>query len=148
MYSRKKGKSGSHLVIKKDNRTWIKYNSEETEKLVLKFAKATKKCSEIGLVLRDQYGIPNVKEICGKTIGQILKDNKAAPELPDDLLNLISREIQIIKHLELNKKDQPARRGLILTESKLKRLIKYYKRKGVLPKDWKYSKEQAKLIVG
>ena len=147
MHSRKKGKSGSNLVIKKP-RGWIKYNAEETVKLVLKFAKADKRASEIGLILRDQYGIPRVKEVTGKTISDIMKDAKVYPELPDDLFNLIKREIQIIKHLESNHKDQTGKRGLNLTESKIRRLVKYYKAKKVLPKDWKYNKEQAKLIIG
>ncbi|RLJ09834.1 MAG: 30S ribosomal protein S15, partial [Candidatus Aenigmatarchaeota archaeon] len=30
---------------------------------------------------------------------------------------------------------------------KIRRLVKYYKRKKVLPPDWKYDPERAKLIV-
>jgi small subunit ribosomal protein S15 len=148
MYSRKKGKSGSNLIVTDKVREWVKYNSEETIKLILKFAKAGKQCSEIGMILRDQYGIPSVKEVCKKTINKILKENKITPELPDALANLIKREVMILKHLEKNHKDQTAKRGLNLTESKIRRLAKYYKKTGVLPKDWKYNKEQAKLMIG
>ena len=53
----------------------------------------------------------------------------------------------LVKHLEKNKKDMVAKRGIQLTSSKIHRLAKYYKRKGILPQDWKYDREKAKLIV-
>ena len=62
--------------------------------------------------------------------------------------NLIKRQIQILAHLEKNHKDQTARRGLRLTESKIDRLIRYYKKTNKLSKDWKYDKTKAKLLVG
>ena len=71
MHSRKKGKSGSNLVTQNEKRDWVKYNAEETEKLVLKYAKAGNSSSEVGMILRDQHGIPNVKSICNKTILQM-----------------------------------------------------------------------------
>ena len=49
--------------------------SKEVESLVLKLAKSEKKSAQIGLMLRDTYGIPSVKAITGKRINQILKDN-------------------------------------------------------------------------
>src|SRR3989338_2145164 len=42
----------------------------------------------------------------------------------------------------------PDLRGLQLTESKIKRLVKYYKANGKLPQNWKYDREQAKLLIG
>jgi len=39
-----------------------------------------------------------------------------------------------------------SKRNLQLTESKIWRLTKYYQKKNRLPKDWKYSPEQAKLM--
>ena len=51
------------------------------------------------------------------------------------------------KHLEKNKKDYSSKRGLELTESKIRRLVKYYKKRKVLPEDWKYDPEKAKLLV-
>ena len=50
--------------------------------------------------------------------------------------------------MEKNKKDYVAKRGLQLTESKIKRLTKYYKRVGKLPENWKYDREKVKLLVG
>jgi len=76
-----------------------------------------------------------------------LDENKLTPKLPEDLLSLIKRELNILKHLETNKKDQPAKRGLILTESKINRLVKYYKRNKILDKSWVYNRDKAKLLV-
>jgi small subunit ribosomal protein S15 len=60
---------------------------------------------------------------------------------------LIKRAVMIRKHIEENHKDMTGKRGLQLTESKIKRLVKYYKRTGVLDKTWKYDPEKVKLIV-
>ena len=53
----------------------------------------------------------------------------------------------IKKHLEENKQDKTAKRGTQLTESKINRLIKYYKKTEVLPNDWKYDENRFKLIA-
>lgn len=147
MHSGKKGQSGSHKPIRKTKLTWIRYKKEEVEKLVIKLVKSGKNNSEIGIILRDSYGIPNVKEITNKKIGKILEENKLTPELPDDLVALIKNEIMIMKHVEQNKRDKVAKRGLQLTTSKINRLVKYYKGKGKLAKDWKYDRDKAKMLI-
>ena len=68
--------------------------------------------------------------------------------IKEDLISLIRREIDLAKHLETNKKDTSAQRGLILTESKIKRLVKYYKAHKMLPLTWEFSRENAKLLIG
>ncbi|MEM5866491.1 MAG: 30S ribosomal protein S15, partial [Candidatus Aenigmatarchaeota archaeon] len=103
--------------------------------------------AEIGMILRDQYGIPDVKAITGKSISEIMKEKNVYPEIPEDLLNLLRRAVNLRAHLEKNKADKHSLRGLQNLESKIKRLGKYYVRKGILPKDWEYSPERAKLIV-
>jgi small subunit ribosomal protein S15 len=60
---------------------------------------------------------------------------------------LIKRQIDILKHFESNKQDKTAKRGLQLTESKINRLIRYYKKSKRLPADWKYDKNKARLLV-
>lgn len=147
MYSGKKGKSGSHKPVEEKDHKWVNYKPKEIEQLILKIAKTGKTPSQIGMILRDEYGIPDLEKLTKKKLVMILKENKAAPELPEDLTALIKREIIILKHMEKNKHDQPSKRGLLLTESKIRRLVKYYKRVGKLPATWKYSKEQAKLLV-
>ncbi|RLF78179.1 30S ribosomal protein S15 [Thermococci archaeon] len=145
--SRKKGKHGSKKPPVKFVPKWVKYKKEEVEKLVIELAKKGYSSALIGQILRDQYGIPDVKVITGKKISKIMKENKLYPEIPEDLLNLLKRAVRLRDHLEKHKSDKHSRRGLQNLESKIRRLAKYYIREGVLPKDWKYSPEEAKLLV-
>ena len=138
MYSRKKGKHGSKKPAKKTAPSWIRYKGKEVELLISKLAKDGKSTSQIGIILRDTYGIPNVLALCGKSISAVLKEKKIVPEVPEDLTALFKRYAAIKKHLEANKHDETAARGLHLTESKIGRLVKYYKRTGRIPEVWKF----------
>ncbi len=126
---------------------WVEYSKEEVEKLVIKLRKEGHQAAMIGLILRDQYGIPSVKKITGKTITKILEENGLGSEIPEDLYNLIRRAVKVVNHLEKHKKDKHSARGLQILESRIRRLAEYYKAQGKLPKDWKYTRESAKLIV-
>jgi len=147
MHSRDKGKSRSKKPTEKIKVKWIRYKPKEIELMVLKLAKQDHKPSEIGLILRDSYGIPSVKDVLGKSILAILKEHKLAGELPEDLLSLIKKSVSVKKHLEENHKDKTASRGLRLTQSKINRLVKYYKKTKVLPQDWKYDEGKFKLLA-
>src|SRR3989338_6545452 len=128
MYSRKHGKAGLKKPIKKAVPVWTIYKPKEVELLISKMAKEGKNSSEIGLILRDTYGIPDVKVLCKKKISDILKEKNILPELPEDMVALIRKSVEIRKHMGINPKDQTAKRGLTITESKIKRLTKFYKR--------------------
>lgn len=147
MHSGKKGKSGSKKPLKSNKTIWEKYNDKEANLLVEKLAKQGKTPSEIGITLRDAYGIPDVKLITKKSITSILKEKKMLPKLPEDLRALIRKTINIMGHIEKNKHDQPSIRGLTLTESKIRRLAKYYKRRQMLPETWRYSRTNVKLLM-
>lgn len=147
MHSRDRGKSGSTKPSKKVVPGWVKYKPKEVELLIVKFGKEGKSSSQIGIYLRDEYGIPDVKMITKKSITQILKDKKLLKDIPEDLMALIRKAVLIRKHMGDNKKDMPAKRGLQLTESKIKRLAKYYKRTGKLSMSWRYDPKRIKLIV-
>jgi small subunit ribosomal protein S15 len=125
---------------------WSSLNPREIEGRILELAKAEKSTSEIGMILRDQYAVPDVKIATGKTVSQILAQNKIVPEIPEDLQNLIKTALKLKKHIDLHKKDFKTKRNLQLTESKIRRLMKYYHREERLPVGWKYSLEQAKLM--
>lgn len=147
MHSRKKGKSGSRRPIKKTPQTWVRYKSKEAELLIVKLAKEGKTQSEIGLILKDTYGVPHIKEVTGKRVKKILTEHKLLKEMPDDVMALIKKSIAIRKHLENNHKDEGAKRGVTLTDSKIKRLVKYYKRIGRLSESWKYDPKKIRLYV-
>ena len=147
MHSRAKGKSSSKKPLKKIP-TWAPYKEKEVEKLVVKYAKAGRTSSEIGLILRDVHGVNSVKALTSKNITQLLQENHLHKELPDDMIALIRRLISIRQHLEKNKHDQTAKRGLGLTLSKINRLIKYYHHHEKLPVGWKLDMNRLKMYVG
>ena len=145
MYSRKKGKSGSHRPVQKIA-SWVKYKPKEIEEIVVKLAKEGNTSARIGIVLRDQYGIPSVR-MSKLRIAPIMKEHKLYPELPEDMFSLVKRAVILNNHLSKNKRDYISKRGLELTVSKIRRLAKHYKKDGTLPKGWKWDIEQSKLLV-
>jgi len=147
MYSRKRGRAGSKRPSKIAIPTWVSYKSEEIDKLILKLYKSGNSISKVGMILRDNYGIPSVRYITKNRIGKILKTNNSAPKLPEDITALIKKDIRLVKHLDGNKKDMTVWRGLQITESKINKLAKYYKREKVLPSDWKFDRKTAKLFI-
>ena len=139
MPKKEKGKSHSTRPITHRSPSWCRYTSEEVEALVVKLAREGNFPSKIGVILRDQYGIPLVKPIVGKSITEILKDNNLAPAIPEDLGMLLRKASRLHAHLERNRSDKHNKRALQIVESKIHKLSKYYKRKGLLPTDWKYT---------
>lgn len=104
--------------------------------------------ANIGLILRDSYGIPLVKTITGKKITAILKENNMLINpLPEDLTNLIRKALLLRTHMENNRKDMHNKRALQCTESKVYRLVKYYKGTGVLASTFRYKPEEMKGLV-
>ena len=148
MHSRRKGISGSKKPAVPKLPAWFQYKPKEVEMLIQKLAKEGKSASEIGLFLRDSYGVPDVKLVMGKTVTAILQEKGVVREIPEDLFNLIKKAVAVRKHMGNNNQDMTALRGLQLTESKIKRLVKYYKRAEALPKNWKYDAESLRLYVG
>ncbi|MFH0927833.1 MAG: 30S ribosomal protein S15 [Candidatus Micrarchaeota archaeon] len=147
LHSRKHGKSGSKRPSAKISPEWVEYSAHEVEDLAVKLSKEGNNATSIGRLLRDQYGVPSVRAICNKRISEILEQNQIEVEYPDDLISLIRRAVGMIKHLEANKSDGLNTTKLLHVESKIKRLAKYYIRKGKLPVDWKYNRQTAPLIV-
>ena len=147
MHSRKKGKSGSKKPLKEKKPSWERYDKKEIELIITKLAKSGKTPSQIGLILRDSYGIPDVSLLVEKNLTTILKEHNLLQKLPEDISSLIKKEIIILKHLEINKKDQVSKHGLQLIESKIKRLAKYYKRTKKIPSTWQFNRENIKLLL-
>ena len=144
MHSRKHGKHGSKKPPKRRH-SWMIYEREEIEQIIKKLAKDGKSNAEIGLVLRDQYGIPDVRAL-GLRVSKV-SNTVVQKEVPDDMYNLMKRAVDLHAHLNQHRGDAKAIHGVELMESKIRRLGKYYARKGKLPKGWRYSKEQARLLV-
>ncbi len=146
MYSRRRGKAGSKKPSNQKP-SWVSYKAKELELLIVKLAKAGKTPSQIGLYLRDTYGVPSTKAVIGKRINAILEEKKLAKKLPEDLASLMKRSIAQRKHFEKNKQDLAAKHGLLITESKIHKLIKYYRANKKLPQDWRYDPTVTELMV-
>ena len=101
--------------------------------------------SSIGTILRDQYAIPLVKPVIGKSISDILKSANLAPSLPEDLSNLMKKAQSLAVHLDKNKKDLHNKRNMQIIEARIHKLSRYYKREGVLQKNWKYEAKIASV---
>jgi small subunit ribosomal protein S15 len=130
--------SGSTRPISKKTPTWCKYQPEEIEALITKLAKEDNKPSMIGIILRDRYSVPLTRPLLGKKITKVLESSEYKLRIPEDLDSLIKKAEAMKKHHEKNKKDYSTKRALNLIESKVHRLSKYYRSRGILPQDWNY----------
>ena len=144
LYSGKRGSSGSTRPVSRRPPAWFKYEPEEVDALVLKLSKEGNTPSLIGQILRDRYGIPLVSQVAGRRLEKIIPE-ESRTKLPEDLENLLRKATSATRHLEKNRKDYPNKRDLALIESKIHRLVFYYRKIGRIPKDWVYKPVAASL---
>jgi small subunit ribosomal protein S15 len=130
-----------------ENPAWVPLNATEIEDLIVKYAKDGHVSAYIGLILRDQYGVPSVKLATGKSVTEIMTEKGVSSSLPEDLANLMRRAISLNVHVKANRGDVSNERGLNLIEARIRRLERYYKKNGVLPLTWKYSLSNAELML-
>ena len=145
MQKQEKGKSHSIRPVSRRPPRWCKYQPEEVESFVIKLAKEGHSLSSIGTILRDQYAIPLVKPLVGKSISDILKEANLAPSMPEDLTNLMKKAQSLAVHMEKNKKDLHNKRNMQVIEARIHKLSRYYKREGVVDKKWKYAAKIASV---
>ena len=145
MYSKKRGRAGSKRPFRQTSQSWVRYKPKEVELLIGKKVREGKTASQIGIALRDTYGIPSVKLLTKKSISSYIKKDQSS--IPDDLLALLKKSIVVKKHMETNKQDMSGVRGVELTESHIRRMIKYYKRTKRLSPEWKYDPAKIKLLI-
>lgn len=119
------------------------YSPQEVEDIVLKLKKEGKTQSEIGVSLRDSYGIGDVSEMTGKSVREILKESNEDRQLPEDLRKLIAKADNLEEHLEeVGNSDLQSKRSLEQTKAKIRKLARYYKGQGLLDQDWKYERRK------
>ncbi|MHA1345675.1 MAG: 30S ribosomal protein S15 [Candidatus Heimdallarchaeaceae archaeon] len=147
MHARKRGKASSTRAYRDQAPEWMAIDKKEISKKVEEFRRQGLSTAMIGTILRDQYGVTGVKEVLGKKLSAVVEELNLQPKYPEDLTNLVRKAMSLRKHLEENKKDLHGKRGLQLIESKIRRLVKYYKKKGIFPSDWKYVPKTAGLLL-
>ncbi|MHB8605613.1 MAG: 30S ribosomal protein S15 [Thermoplasmatota archaeon] len=147
MHSGNRGASRSKRPTRESAPEWQGLEKGEIEEMIVKLAREGKTAAFIGLVLRDQYAVPDVKVATGKKMSEILAANQLAPAIPEDLQNLMKRAVHLQGHLKTHPKDNHNARGQQLIESKIRRLARFYKEEGKLPADWRYTADTAQLAV-
>jgi len=60
---------------------------------------------------------------------------------------MIKKAISIRKHLERNRKDKDSKYRLIMIESRIHRLTRYYRKTKKLPVTWRYDSKTASALV-
>ena len=101
-------------------------SSDDVVEQIIKYARKGLTPSQIGVILRDAHGVSQAKVVTGNKILRILKSNGLAPE---------------------NRKDKDSKFRLILIESRIHRLARYYRTVAVLPPNWKYESATASALV-
>ncbi|XP_059089707.1 small ribosomal subunit protein uS15 [Tigriopus californicus] len=147
MHAPGKGISQSALPYRRSVPNWLKLTPEDVKEQIQKLAKKGLTPSQIGVILRDSHGVAQVRFVTGNKILRILKAQGLAPDIPEDIYHLIKKAVSIRKHLERNRKDRDAKFRLILIESRIHRLARYYKTKNVLPPNFKYEASTASTLV-
>jgi ribosomal protein S15P/S13E len=95
--------------------------------IIMKLSKKGTTPSQIGVLLRDLHGVGQVTTVTGTKILRILRKQGLAPEIPEDLYFLIKKAVSMRKHLDRFRKDRDTKFRLILVESRIHRLARYYK---------------------
>lgn len=147
LHSKKKGKSGTKRPKDKAAPEWISMDEKEIKETILKMAREGIPPAKIGLVMRDQHGIANLKSILGMSVVSFLEKEGITPEYPADLLDLIKKAVRMSEHIKQSNKDVHNKVKLSHVESKIQRLVRYYTKEGVLPAGWKYERDKAALLV-
>ncbi|WP_331236506.1 30S ribosomal protein S15 [Natronorarus salvus] len=151
MHTRRRGASGSDRPASDEPPEWSDVEADDVEARVVELAESGHPPAVIGLKLRDEgvrgTPVPNVKLATGKKLTEILAENDAEPDVPEDLRNLLERAIRLREHMEENPQDHQNKRALQNTESKVRRLVSYYRGEEI-PEEFRYSYDAAKRLLG
>ena len=147
IHSGHKGRAGSHRPYPLTKPEWVTATTEEVVSQAVQLSKTGVLAARIGQTLRDSYGVPSARAVTGKRLGVLLAENGQKPEIPDDLQALLKRVVHLQHHLETHPKDLSNRRGLVLMESRIRRLARYYRQHHRIPESWRYSAAGAALQV-
>jgi len=147
MYTSSKGISGSTKPFVEAAPEWSNTDKSAIEEIILDLARHGKSTSEIGTILRDQHAVPDVRLVLGKRMTVVLEEAGVTGTYPEDMMNLMRKVVNLLDHLGENRKDLHNHRSLEIMESKIRRLSYYYSKEGKIPSDWKYQRDQVRLMV-
>lgn len=147
IHSGRKGRAGSHRPFPLVKPEWVTATTEEIVAQATQLSKGGKSAAQVGLALRDGFGLPSSRAVTGKRLGALLAEHGLRPEIPDDLQALLKRVVHLQRHLETHPSDLANRRGLTLMESRIRRLARYYRQRRRIPESWRYSAAGVALQV-
>jgi small subunit ribosomal protein S15 len=104
---------------------WLKMTEEELKKVIAELSEKYQP-AQIGLILRDQYGIPTTK-VFGKKLSEYL--NELGVDYNVEPKNIKRKIEKMQKHLEKNITDKKAKHKLQKSASKLNAMNKYFGKK-------------------
>ena len=90
------------------------------------------------MLLRDRYAVPLARSVTGKSVLELLSNTRQVGALPEDISALLKKAEDLRRHLLKNRKDYVNKRSLAMIESKIHRLVKYYRATGQIRPDWQY----------
>ena len=150
MHSRRRGSSGSDRPAADEPPEWSDVDEDAIEERVVELAEEGHDPSQIGLKLRDEgvqgVPVPDVKLATGKKVTEILEANDVTPDFPEDLRNLMERAVRLRDHMAEHPGDAQNKRALQNTESKIRRLVDYY-RGDELDETFTYEYDEAKELL-
>jgi ribosomal protein S15P/S13E len=109
-------------MAKMEKPTWVKMKEPELKKIVAELAEKHSP-SQIGIILRDQYGIPTTK-IFGKKMKEYLEE--IGIKRNEDLENAEKKVEALKEHLKNNVTDRKAKHKLQKAQSRLNITRKYF----------------------
>ncbi len=115
-----------HTAQEQEKPLWLKTPLEEIEEIAVKLAKEGNTPERIGLILRDQHGIPTTR-VFGKKLGQILKEKGV--EINADIVNVQKKFEKIKSHLQKHHKDKKSKRAFEIRTARLRKVKAYAARK-------------------
>lgn len=104
---------------------WLKLSEEELKKIIATLAEKYQP-AQIGLILRDQYGVPTTK-VYGKKISAYLKEIGK-----NDFFEVKNIEVKVEKikeHMKKNVTDKKAKHKFQKANSRLNALRKYFSKR-------------------
>ena len=147
MHTPGKGMSRRALPYKRSPPSWLKVSASEVNDTINKLARKGNTPSQIGVILRDTHGVAQVSSVTGSKVLRILKAHGLAPDLPEDLYFLIKKAVSVRKHLDKFRQDKDAKFRLILIESRIHRIARYYKEVKAVAPNFKYEAATASTLV-
>ena len=89
--------------------SWVKLKPAEVEALIVDLAK-TNSPEKIGMILRDNHGIPKTKQVINKRISKVLREHNIDFRTEKQIITDCVENLK--GHIAKNKKDHPAKRAL------------------------------------